>query len=282
MRIIGLAAAGLAVLAASTGYGLWQQSGYQREAETRNVDYARHTIRRIAQSCDGGASEARATCLRQGAQEYRLQVRNNLREYEDLAAQKTSALWTSIMGVAALLGMALSAIGVALVWTTFRETRRSADLANSNFRAFLDAERCRIKITPQSVEDNGGLARAALTLHLKLSNIGRSPATLTGVTYQALATWDYPVNFDSNIESFEIVAAQAADAAQLMVFKATLSAKSLVGGYVDYQSQFGQQHRSHFLFQLRERRLPSGVFVMEQYVAEEQPRQKEAGWPADY
>jgi hypothetical protein len=62
-----------------------------------------------------------------------------------LAAQKITAWWTKVMGIAAMIGMALSTATVLLIWTTFRETKRAADAAadaNSMTRqAFEESER---------------------------------------------------------------------------------------------------------------------------------------------
>ena len=42
------------------------------------------------------------------------------------------------MGIAALIGMGLSLVGVALVWTTFRETRKANEIAKADERPWLN------------------------------------------------------------------------------------------------------------------------------------------------
>lgn len=107
------------------GYGLSQQAAHEQEAKQRSADYAKYAADQIKQTCvwTGSPPLEQARCIKGAVAEYRLKTRDNQREYEDLAAQRTSAPWTGIMGLAAVIGMALSAIGVALVYTTFNETR---------------------------------------------------------------------------------------------------------------------------------------------------------------
>ena len=108
-------------------YGLGQQSKYQYEAESGHADYTRRATEVIPKGCLAHAARSveKSNCIKKAVSEYRLKVRDNDREYRDLVAQQTSALWTGIMGIAALIGIALSALGVALVWTTFQETKRT-------------------------------------------------------------------------------------------------------------------------------------------------------------
>lgn len=124
-RGIIAAAFGVTALIFGIVYGLNQQALYEQEAQHRSADYTARAANQITQSCLGVAASEKPKCLKEEATEYKLKIRDNSREQQDLAAQQTSALWTGIMGVAALIGMALSAIGVALVWTTFQETKQT-------------------------------------------------------------------------------------------------------------------------------------------------------------
>ena len=122
---IVFAVVGIATLFGSVGYGLNRQAFYEQEAQDRGANYAARAANQIEQSCLGIAPPQKTKCLKVAAPEYRLKIRDNQREQDDLAAQQTSALWTKIMGVVAVFGTALSAIGVALVWTAFIETKRT-------------------------------------------------------------------------------------------------------------------------------------------------------------
>jgi hypothetical protein len=124
-RIAVFAAFGIGALCAGVVYGLNQQVFYEQEAQRRGADYAKRAADKVKQSCFGESASEKRKCAEIEASEYRLKIRDNQREQDDLAAQQTSALWTSLMGLAALIGMALSAVGVALVWTTFNETKRT-------------------------------------------------------------------------------------------------------------------------------------------------------------
>jgi hypothetical protein len=116
---------GIAALCAGVVYGLNQQVFYEQEAQRRGADYAKRAADKVKQSCFGESASEKRKCAEIEASEYKLEIRNSQREQNDLAAQQISAVWTSIMGIAALIGMALSAIGVALVWTTFKETKQT-------------------------------------------------------------------------------------------------------------------------------------------------------------
>lgn len=121
-----LAALSAIIVISVIGYGLIQQSAYSQSAANRSADYSENAAAQINQACAGVAKLEKPICIEKAATEYRLQARDKQREYDDLAAQQTSALWTSIMGIAALIGMGLSAVGVFLVYTTFRETRNQS------------------------------------------------------------------------------------------------------------------------------------------------------------
>lgn len=109
--------------------GLSKQITYDQRAADGSADYSKEAASQIEQACIGIPPPKQRPCIYKAATEYRLQASDKQREYEDLAAQQKSALWTGIMGWAALIGMGLSAIGAVLVWVTFRETRRGADAA---------------------------------------------------------------------------------------------------------------------------------------------------------
>ena len=101
-------------------------------------------------------------------------ARESQRKEQDLAAQNITAWWTKVMGIAALFGMAISALGIWLVKTTFDETRRSNEIARESLvtsnRAWLrvtaDTD-IRIKFYNDSID-----ARA----FFNVENIGKSVA----------------------------------------------------------------------------------------------------------
>lgn len=154
-RSIIIAVAGLALLSGGVWYGLDQESLYRQESDQRHADYSRRAADQIQRACGATALAQKPNCIKEAVSEYRLKQRDNQREYEDLVAQKTSALWTSLMGVAALIGMFLSAVGVALVYTTFSEAKKT------NRIAMRESARATRRAVSSATETTQALAIAA-------------------------------------------------------------------------------------------------------------------------
>jgi hypothetical protein len=116
------------------GYGLWESAKYERQSNTNTNHYSEYTRKKIAETCVAITPVEKAKCM--------YEARDQEREYQynqsDLVAQRKSALWAYIMGLAAVIGMALSALGVWLVKTTFDETRKANLLTKRNARAFVE------------------------------------------------------------------------------------------------------------------------------------------------
>ena len=123
-------------------YGLLESTNYERESAAKANNYARYTSDKVAESCVGIPPLERVKCL-QEAEDAKAEYEYN---QADLVAQRQSALWAYIMAAAAVIGMGLSVIGVWLVWTTFRETKRSADSAGNTYSAFVALERANVKV----------------------------------------------------------------------------------------------------------------------------------------
>lgn len=111
--------------AAFIGWGLLETAKYQRQADNNSHNYSEYTRNKIANTCVGLPHLEKTKCSYEATDKQR-EYRTNQR---DLVAQKTSALWAYIMGAAAVIGMGLSVIGVFLVWTTFQEAHRQANIA---------------------------------------------------------------------------------------------------------------------------------------------------------
>lgn len=197
-RIFRTAIAGLALILALISAGLYYQAEYAHESNARADNYAKHASDQIEQACVGIVRTEKAQCLRKAITEYRKQADDNRRDYNDLTAQRTSALWTQIMGIAALIGMGLSVVGVVLVWTTFRETKRSSDAAVKNYEAFVKFE------SPMLDVDFSKLSFLLINnephanVRFAVRNIGRSPAIIDIVTVQGSAE---PVAYNKIIAS---------------------------------------------------------------------------------
>ena len=108
-----------AVCVAVILYGRGKQIEYNREANQRHREYSRNTEYPARNSCLILPFQHQADCIA----EARHKARENERQEQDLVAQRVTAVWTFIMGSAAVIGMGLSAVGVFLVWTTFHATK---------------------------------------------------------------------------------------------------------------------------------------------------------------
>jgi hypothetical protein len=123
---------GAAIFAVSLiGWGLWTSAEYERQANTNSGHYSAYTGRKIAETCVTIAPLENAKCV----YEARDQEQQHRYDQNDLAAQRKSALWATIMGLAAVVGMILSVLGVWLVKTTFDETRKANEIAKTQARA---------------------------------------------------------------------------------------------------------------------------------------------------
>lgn len=78
----------------------------------------------VATECEpnGVTTATDDQCIEAGHEAARQAQRNE----RDLEAQQRMALWTRVMGQAAIVGMGVGIIGLALIFTTFWETRKTA------------------------------------------------------------------------------------------------------------------------------------------------------------
>ena len=169
---------GIGILAFLGGWGLDRQANYQKQAAERHAEYTADAANEMKQACRVTVAAEIKNCLLKAISEYRLKSRDNERDYSDLVAQQTSSLWTAIMGVAALIGMILSAIGVALVWITFRETKSSNEIAQ---KAFDYQVRPWIKVRQEIGRPTFTDSDISVTLEITCINVGSSPANRVSI-----------------------------------------------------------------------------------------------------
>ena len=159
-------------------YGLSHERRYEQVAAQRAAQYAKYADNVLRQGCVGLVPKDQQACLTKNSAETNLQKHDNQRDEIDLVAQRKSALWTGIMGLAALIGMGLSAIGVWLIWTTFREAKRTADAALNANKIAENAPRAWVRVgaEPTLVRATG---RNGLYLRVDFTaeNSGASAAT---------------------------------------------------------------------------------------------------------
>lgn len=187
--ILGLLLA-LAICVGWIGYGLSKSAEYERQADNQRSKYAEYTRNKIAETCVG-ISGIKLNKCRYDAFDAQREHANN---QSDLVAQRKSALWAFIMGAAAVIGMALSAVGVWLVKATFDEakisnqmiaaeainnTTRFIDAQNANVmtqRAVLLIKHCQLSALPLNI-NNGFMAS------FDVENIGKSTARIVRIDF---------------------------------------------------------------------------------------------------
>jgi hypothetical protein len=157
-RLIGLASiCAFVACAIGIGWGLLESSKYQREADNHARQYAEYTRDYVGQSCVAMSPLRKADCLDDARDKRRAYERNE----QDLVAQRQSALWAYIMAAAAVIGVGLSAVGVWLVYATFRETKGATTVANETLAHTQETDRQLLrpwvsaKIIPREVVANG-------------------------------------------------------------------------------------------------------------------------------
>jgi hypothetical protein len=164
----------LAISASAIGwgwnYGLTQELTYEQEARQAHANYTRNGCNEIAKPKPQVASVKKAESEPCAPNEKAQQENDNRRDYADLVAQRSSALWAKIMGIAALIGMGLSLVGVALVWTTFRETRKANRIAEKSQRAWVTMNVVGAKL-------HNTIDYASITFSIDVHNSGNSAAT---------------------------------------------------------------------------------------------------------
>jgi hypothetical protein len=173
--IAGIFVAALFVIAFGWPAFLTQRE-IQNDASRNAGYYSERAQKNVAAKCGGLSGQARSDC----ADPIEEAARSAQRDEYDLAAQETVAVWTAVMGGVAVFGVALSAVGVFLVWTTFAETRKANDIANDALDGQLrpwvnfDAEFLGLEYTDGKLK---------IRVKAKFQNRGASPALY--LTYTA-------------------------------------------------------------------------------------------------
>lgn len=136
LAAVGLVFAALITIIFCLGLVNWAKSTateYERQSAYRIADYSENIYRKQRNSCVRLVPKVKQQC------EWELDEAKRTYEHdqEDLVAQKSAAFWGYVMGVSAVFGMGLSIIGVCLIWTTFRETRKANQISRDANRAWI-------------------------------------------------------------------------------------------------------------------------------------------------
>lgn len=148
------------------------ERAYERQADADTAYYAEKAQSQYAWDCVGIAATAHYKCRYDKAQA----AREGQHDANDLKAQLVSAIWTRQMGLAAIIGVAVSIVGVILVWITFRATREanaiSRETMQRQLRAYLDFDGVSW-VWPK----DGSSFDPPPGLSVRIKNYGHTPAT---------------------------------------------------------------------------------------------------------
>jgi len=270
---IGLAAlfaAAAGILIATDASRL--QGFYEHQADQYAQAYRDTTDIHAESACTNVVAAERYKCVHEQYHD----ARERERQEYDLQAQLVTSAWTRAMGLAAIVAMVVGIVGVGLVYTTFHETRRTADEARRQADAFISAERGWL-----SVEFRGsGKQRtdAPITLRANVKLTGRSGIEVTEFVWIGLPKATYP-GPDAGFERAELsrrIEFGEVDHA-LKVHEITLEpGTKFVGGWVAYRTKFPGERRSYFIG-----KIVVGSTYADDDVAYRVRLRKDGGWPED-
>jgi len=166
----GLAVAALAAVV--SGGSIWhttslKETQYQLAADRDEQQQASAAGERIELECSV-LEPSFAECVQQIEQEASQAQQGR----DDLHAQRTMAVWTRAMGIAAIIGMSVGVLGLGLIFYTFRETRRAAEAGRDANAIARDQQRARI--VPFARWEPVNLNEGQIVLGCE--NVGFSPA----------------------------------------------------------------------------------------------------------
>lgn len=247
-KIGGLIAAALAILVSAllnSDFSSYDRALIDRAADASD-NYREYTNERIRDACGTLSPVSKPDCIEEREKAAREYERGEM----DVAAQLTMAWWTKIMGAAAVLGVALSAVGVYLIWETFRETRRAAINATKTYEAYVAVERPRLHIHLKNIWEDGDRIRCKV----HAENYGR----IDCIVYLFGSDWR---DKTSDATDKGIVLAQQKNAlikpgaqAFLGVCESRSIKTEVLYVIVKYKSAFSSDHRAYAAFQIFDNR----------------------------
>lgn len=185
-------------------WALTEQSRYSQTTTDNAEEYRLNADNHIRQTCLTRTGHAKADCIAIAVEA----AREGQRKEYDLYSQRAVALWTLVMGYAAVFGLSLSGIGVCLIWQTWAETQRASgfvETANAIARNAIA-----IQTRPWFFFANGEYQinrgsivgdvpqEFALNLTQVWKNFGHSPGVNCGTysEFRVLPYGDPPPHFD--------------------------------------------------------------------------------------
>lgn len=221
------------------GTAIVQQRIYYGYAARNASAYSRDADNQIAEKCSHPLT--RKHC----ANEIKQAAHENQRNEYDLYSQESMALWTAIMGAIAVIGVALSGVGVFLIWGTWKQTDEAARNSRETLDSYIWKERAHIKILGAHASQGNALSGID-GFTIALENVGLSPAQVKGVHFQYVTEQKWrPSAMALHAERILIPAAQKESTAHL---EAGQIKESWLIGYVEYTTLKSQTFKSYFCF----------------------------------
>ena len=210
------------------------QLGYQQHAKTGADGYTNRANIAAESRCLVLSPEAASGCIR----EEREAARQGRRDEYDLEAQRTMAVWTQYMGIAAIVGMGVGIFGIGLIFVTFRETRRAAEAAHKTHNAFIAVERPRLALSVGAYWKDG----ETLYVRVDADNLGKTTGFIERVHYNGLEDRYPDQPFRMVEEVFSPVHAGKRIEAFTLGSDIKMHGLPYLGGYIEYRSPFDQKH----------------------------------------
>lgn len=187
----------IAVLSLARG---WQwETDYEASHAAKN--YAADADNQVMAKCGLSPAEPRNDC----ANKIYDAARKNQRDEYDLAAQRTMAIWTAIMGWMAVLGVGLSGLGIYLIWRTWDATQEAAKSSRKTLSAFLSKERAFLTVESASKSVKFETLERGVSAHIL--NVGNSPANLRKVEWSCQDENVWPNKFYRSKRLYHVIPA---------------------------------------------------------------------------
>lgn len=225
------------------------QQFVDRSYASRNAaDYAANTKSQIAAECV--IPDDYVKCVR----EIRQASDSSQRDEYDLYSQQTMALWTMVMGIMAVVGVALSALGVYLIWRTWIATLVAAENSSRTLQAYIARERAVLKIHDYVGTEAAWNEPRKQQFCVIVNNKGAGRAEIKNLKFAAKTDGVWPHEFADGLDQEAFIEAGDERAGIGRVTFVPPDDKCFyVLGYVEYSTVGGWDHRSHFSYMFNPR-----------------------------
>jgi hypothetical protein len=214
---------------------------YQNNASNHAADRARDAQNNIAAECVAGSG------YEECARKIKHAARADQRDEYDLSSQQIMATWTWVMGSAAVLGIALSGIGVYLIWQTWDATREAAANSRKTLGAYIAKERAYLQVEAAREKHGTNALHPSVGFVISTKNLGLSAGTINRYCYQYVEEYGWHPRRLIEVAVSDLVPPDRATISPMLPFTTKSRAFTLLG-YLDYTSLEEIKGRAHFCF----------------------------------